>query len=57
MRFAKKKKQAQEKQEIRFTEVIHKNNRLELIKELRDDNNRGIMDTRQTIDQTIMDAG
>ena len=36
MRFAKKKKQAQEKQEIRFTEVIHKNNRLELIKELRD---------------------
>ena len=35
MRFAKKKKQAQEKQEIRFTEFIHKN---ELIIALRDDN-------------------
>ena len=38
MRFVKKKKQAQEKQEIRFTEVIHKNNRLELMIELRVEN-------------------
>ena len=38
MRFAKKKKQAQEKQEIRFTEFIRKDNRLKLIIALRDDN-------------------
>ena len=50
MRFAKKKKQAQEKYEIRFIEVIHENNRLELIIELRDKNHWGIMDTWQTID-------
>ena len=35
MRFAKN---AQEKQEIRFTEVVYKNNRLELIIELSDEN-------------------
>ena len=38
MRFAKKKKQAQEKQEIRFTKVMDKNNRLRLIIELKDEN-------------------
>ena len=38
MRFAKKKKQAQEKQEIRFTKVMEKNNRLRLIIEFQDVN-------------------